>query len=394
MKPPFSEARYRPGNERYVALDVLRVACTFGVVFLHVFVTVGEPEPVRWMAKLRDFSLPVMVLSSFFVLTLSVTRKLPDFEGFFFKRAKRLWLPMLAWTLLYALALSFLLPPMFDIAAPAMPPLAVYLTGYRHLWYLQFLFLGSLLIYPLLKRIARSDSWRPTSSILLLALAALLFAATRTTPVRDMLPEELDISIRIFVQQVMYCAPLVPLAVAVGLARGTIDRAFRSKRIRAFSLISVAVTAAAHLAFENLPFSREAFSVAVFLAALQPFRLAAAWRLEPFASASYGIYILHFLPVQVIWILGVLKGFNFDALSVVVLSLGIYLVCFGIARFASRITFLEWLLPGVSTSLHSLPKASSPIPSAPTPREIPARLGAALPGGGELQLRGNTVEHR
>ena len=394
MKPPSTSALERPGNEKYVALDVLRVACTFGVVFLHVFVSVGEPNSVRWMAKLRDFSLPVMVLSSFFVLTLSVTRKLPAFEGFFFKRAKRLWAPMLGWTLIYALIVSFLYPPIFDIPPAEMPPLAVYLTGYRHLWYLQFLFLGSLLIYPLLRSIARSDSRRSASCVLLFACSILLFAVTRTPAALELLPEETDVSVRIFAEQVMYCLPLVPLAVAMGLARGSIDRAFRGKRVRILALVAVAATAIIHLAFESLPFSREAFAIAVFVAALQPFRWAAVRHLEPFASASYGIYILHFLPVQVIWILGVLKGFNFDGLSVVVLSAGIYLTCFGIVRFASRLPLVELLLPGVRTSLQTLPQASGPIPLQTEPREFPVRLGAALPGGVELRLRENAVEHR
>ena len=63
-------------SQRYEGLDAFRGLAAFGVVWLHSSVIQDKPvvETVTWL-KLRDFSLPLIVMSSFFVLTISMLRK-------------------------------------------------------------------------------------------------------------------------------------------------------------------------------------------------------------------------------------------------------------------------------------------------------------------------------
>jgi peptidoglycan/LPS O-acetylase OafA/YrhL len=132
----------------YEGLDAMRVFSSFGVVFLHVCAATGTPQSLETFLKFRDFALPVLVMMSFFLLTASFIRhEEKDFGQFFIRRFARLWIPFFVWTLFYILLTCFLVPLMTGFqAAESFSPL-VFLTGYRHLWYLQFLFIGSLLVY-------------------------------------------------------------------------------------------------------------------------------------------------------------------------------------------------------------------------------------------------------
>lgn len=81
---------------RYEGLDAMRVASSFGFVFLHVFVSAGFPPSLEWLVRLRDFALPFLVMSAFFLLTVSLVRKPAEgFADFFRSRVRRLWIPLI-----------------------------------------------------------------------------------------------------------------------------------------------------------------------------------------------------------------------------------------------------------------------------------------------------------
>ena len=342
---------------------MLRILGSFGVIFLHVYTAVGQPDSIYWLLKLRDFSLPVLVLSSFFLLTAGLSRK-PEygFADFFSRRAKRLWLPMVIWTAIYSLAVAFVLPGVFAIESMGMPPLAVFMTGYRHLWYLQFVFLGSLAIYPLtifLVRKGKDSAWPSYKSYGALGLSAIvLLLFFRLFADWDTIAPEADISLQMFVSQSTSYLPLIPLAAAVGLARHRIVSLFTRKTFRVLSLAAVLAAAGVHLAADNVPFTREAFAFAVFFAALQPISGVPVKRLAPLAGNSYGIYILHFLPVQIVWTLAAVRGYDFGSASVLVLTAGIYVGCFALTSALGRLPFADWFLPTVFTALR--PKTATP----------------------------------
>lgn len=342
-------------SDKYPGLDLLRIVSAFGVVFLHVYVSVGQPSSVYWFLKFRDFSLPVMVISSFFVLTVSLSRRSGySFFAFLGRRSMRLWLPMVVWTVFYSVAGTFVLPQTFGIDGAALPSVSVFLTGYRHLWYLQFLFLGSLLVFPLIMFGTANRGHLKQSPlrlcVALIASAIFLFLFRGLFAAWDLPGPEVDISVQMFVSQSVGCLPFIPLAVATALLREKIGRWFTVLQFRWASFLVAGSLAFLHTATEGIPYTREAFAFAVFFTALQPTRAGRNGMLASLAQGSYGVYILHFLPVQIIGVLVGYKGYTFGGGSVVVLTAGIYVGCLAVASLARKIPAVEWLLPIAATA--------------------------------------------
>ena len=139
---------------RYEGLDAFRGLAAFGVVLAHTFQaakvnvvnTGGLNGGLNPWLKLRDFSLPLIVMSSFFVLTISIIRK-PDskFSSFFTKRFKRLWLPLFIWTNIYCLIWALVMLEVIGWnKSGRMPSIDIFISGYKHLWFFKFIFLVSL----------------------------------------------------------------------------------------------------------------------------------------------------------------------------------------------------------------------------------------------------------
>jgi hypothetical protein len=179
-----------------------------------------------------------MVMSSFFVLTVSLTRK-PDssFESFFSRRLKRLWIPLFVWTFVYSLSEALLFPTLLGAESfGGLPPAAVFFTGYRHLWFIQFIFVGSLIIYPLIKRL--TDEQSPAQIKLstfcfgLSILYGLLFYSfLQNYTDWDNLSPEFDMSLRIFVSQAGNYIFYIPVAVGLALGCGKINELFARRPI-------------------------------------------------------------------------------------------------------------------------------------------------------------------
>jgi peptidoglycan/LPS O-acetylase OafA/YrhL len=336
-------------RDRFDGLDLLRILSCFGVVFLHVDVTAGSPASLNWLVKMRDFSLPVMVLTSFFLLAASqVRRPKRDFGRFVVRRAERLLMPMVFWTAVYSVALVYVLPALFGFESEGFPPLTVFLTGYRHLWYLQFLFVGSVLAFPFVSYLVRKMSGHDRPAAKLWAVGALgasgVLAISGCSNDWVAADAATDVSVRLFITQSSRCAPLIPIAVFLGSVWGGASGRFDKPRSRRLYLVAAAGLGVMHVA-TDLPFTSEAFALAVFLAALQPLSRALPENLAAAAGCSYAIYILHFLPVQILWGLVALKGFTFGGGAVVGMTVAVYIACLLAALAARRVEAFSWLLP-------------------------------------------------
>jgi peptidoglycan/LPS O-acetylase OafA/YrhL len=336
---------------RYEGLDALRVVASFGIVFLHVYVAAGFPNSLWLFLKFRDFALPVMVMSSFFVLTVSLTRK-PDssFESFFSRRLKRLWIPLFVWTFVYSLSEALLFPTLLGAESfGGLPPAAVFFTGYRHLWFIQFIFVGSLIIYPLIKRL--TDEQSPAQIKLstfcfgLSILYGLLFYSfLQNYTDWDNLSPEFDMSLRIFVSQAGNYIFYIPVAVGLALGCSKINELFAHARFRRLSLAVVLITMLLHVGTNGIPLTREIYGIAVFLAALQPWRKISFSGWQTLASYSYGIYILHFFPAQILWLVVAAKNLDLDGATVLGVSVVIYFVSFAAAVLIRKLFPAHWLI--------------------------------------------------
>ncbi|HLM60743.1 MAG TPA: acyltransferase [Pyrinomonadaceae bacterium] len=339
---------------RYEGLDALRVFSSFGVVFLHVNVSAGFPNSLWLFLKFRDFALPVMVMSCFFVLTVSLTRQPDgDFESFFSRRLKRLWIPLFIWTFAYSLSEAFLFPWLLGADTFGELPPTVFFTGYRHLWFLQFIFVGSLLIYPLIKQMTgepnRSRIKLSTFCFGLSILYGFLFYSfLQNYTDWDNLSPESDMSLRIFVSQAGNYIFYIPVAVGLAMASGRINELFARARFRRLSLAVVLITMLVHVGTNGVPFSREIYGIAVFLAALQPWEKIRFRGWQILASYSYGIYILHFLPVQILWLVVAAKNIELDGTTVFGVTVIVYFASFAAAVLIRKLFPADWLIPSVA----------------------------------------------
>jgi peptidoglycan/LPS O-acetylase OafA/YrhL len=337
---------------RYQGLDTLRVFASFGIVFFHVYVAAGMPNSLNALLKFRDFALPVMVLSSFFVLTLTVMRKAGgDFSSFFSRRIKRLWVPLMAWTFIYCLSEVFLFPTIFGAETFGdLPSMVVFLTGFRHLWFLQFIFVGSLAIYPLISRLSSEQKMSRLKlsgfCFLIASFYCLLFYSfLKNYTDWDTFSPESDISLRIFVSQASNYILYIPIAVGLALVSDKINQLFTHARFRYASLAVVLISLVIHLQTTDALLTKEFYGVAVFMAALQPWRKITLNGWDRLASYSYGIYILHFLPVQVLWLVVTYNNAELSGESVLATTIFIYSASFAVTVLIRKIFPAEWLLP-------------------------------------------------
>ena len=348
MNIPKPEIRQK--TARYEGLDALRVFSSFGVVFLHVYVAAGFPNSLWLFLKFRDFALPVMVMSSFFVLTVSLTRK-PDsgFESFFSRRLKRLWIPLFIWTFVYSLSEAYLFPWLLSAETFGWLPPTVFFTGYRHLWFLQFIFVGSLIIYPLIKRMTDGESRARIKLPIFCFGLSILYGFLSHSFLQnytdwDNLSPEFDMSLRIFVSQAGNYIFYIPVAVGLALGCGKINELFARARFRRLSLAVVLITMLLHVGTNGIPLTREIYGIAVFLAALQPWRKISFSGWQTLASYSYGIYILHFFPAQILWLVVAAKNLNLDGATVLGVSVVIYFVSFAAAVLIRKLFPAHWLI--------------------------------------------------
>jgi peptidoglycan/LPS O-acetylase OafA/YrhL len=346
--------------QRYEGLDAFRGLAAFGVVWLHTFLSVSvlgrvSEDSITWL-KLRDFSLPLIVMSSFFVLTISMLRK-PEskFSSFFTIRFKRLWLPLFIWTSVYCLMWAFVMPKIFGWNHfVEIPSIDAFISGYMHLWFLQFIFLGSLIVYPLLRWLkSKSEPERVKISILFFlaaAVYAVIFELLIQPAHQSLSLFKLSSSLMVFTVQTSRYAFFIPVAIGLGLLSNKINSLYKLKVFRICSLIAVFFTLFVHLTRTN-SLTAPMYGIAVFMVALQP------WKRIPFrlvyisATYSYGIYILHFFLCEALQVL-ISKG-KHELDSAAIFSIGVlfYVMSFGAAVLLRKILPVDWFIPLVPIEL-------------------------------------------
>jgi peptidoglycan/LPS O-acetylase OafA/YrhL len=155
---------------------------------------------------------------------------------------------------------------------------------------------------------------------------------------------------RLFVSQASNYILYIPIAVGIGLMSRKINDLFARTAFRLVSLAIVLIAMIVHVGSGGILLTREIYGVAVFLAALQP------WSRIPFniwqtlASYSYGIYILHFLPAQILWMFVVYKNLEFNGAEVLGITVITYFGSFAMAVLLRKLFPAEWFLPLVAVS--------------------------------------------
>lgn len=336
----------------------MRVISSFAVVFFHVCGAVDVPENLMRLVKFRDFALPVMVISSFFVLTVSLDQKpSKNFRSFFNLRFTRLFCPLIIWTIVYTIFFLFLFALLADAesAAGIFSPV-VFLTGYRHLWYLQFIFIGSLIFYPIIVRMTDYYGFsRLKLFIICIAIAAfyqILYQISFRDRLWEIISADIDVNLQIFADQTSRYCFYIPVGIGLGLISKHIRLIFQNAFFRRISLVSVIIGMILHTRF-YIPLSQEIYGLAIFIAALQP------WKNLPFAfwkkliSYSYGVYILHFFWIHLLWFYTVNFNPEITAVTIALATIIVYFLSFLSAVLIRKFLPFNWLLPLINVNRKS-----------------------------------------
>jgi surface polysaccharide O-acyltransferase-like enzyme len=297
------------GRVRYDGLDLFRPLSIFGVVVVH-FPRLSDfaSEPgFGFLMRLRECAFPVIILTSYFVITRSLLAN-PGrtFGQFASKRFVRLAVPCAIWSAFYWL--------MWEVAGPVLrgasaswPPPSLALSAYGHLWFLQFLFFGSLIMYPAVRAVTRhTPSTGRDAGVWAAAFAAAaagywMWGRTfLAAELASALGEQADLSLRVAVGQSIAYAEYTLLGVAAALGADVIAAFYRWRPFKAVTLVVAAAACALHVSAATPTVSRAIYSLAVFVALLRPWPPNALGWLRPVARYSYPIYIIHPAAAQVV----------------------------------------------------------------------------------------------
>jgi peptidoglycan/LPS O-acetylase OafA/YrhL len=159
---------------RNESVDVIRLFAALGIVFVHA----AQSDPLlRWGNFLR-FAVPFYLFASLYFQSLSLQRyperTLLQYIG---KRFKRLYLPFLAWSLIYLVAHDLKRVVLYH-EAPLPLRLSVLWTGTEyHLWFLPFLLLASIVLAVVQRTFLQHDRWLRWIAIAVLIAAGWAFAS-------------------------------------------------------------------------------------------------------------------------------------------------------------------------------------------------------------------------
>jgi hypothetical protein len=177
-------------------------------------------------------------------------------------------------------------------------------------------------------------------------------------------------SLRILASSVNQYFVYVPAAIGIALKAGGISALYERRACQRLSLLLVAITMCAHV-LTDAPFTKGAYSLAVFVAMLQPLPAAVVNTLRPIATYSYPIYILHYLISSLV----AYKIFDRAQLqpTPAYILLGSFVV-FGLSLLAAvslrRLFPWDWFLPLIFTDRRRTTVASEPQANMLTPDPV------------------------
>ena len=264
-----------PARARYDGLDVFRSLSIYGVVVIHFAQVLDLPSTpgLELVIRLRDCSFPIIVLTSFFVMTRSlVARPNRRFGPFAANRFTRLAVPCLVWTALYWVMWEVVGPLRLG-ASPSWPPLTIWLTGFIHLWFLQFLFLGSVAAFPVIRFIVG----RPRLNWAFAAAFAAAVAAYGLWGRQHLTEHALSVwinladdSLRVAATKVIAWGKYIPVGIVMAFVADSIDAFYRRPVFRAATLVAAAAAMILHVSSAAPEVSRSLYSLAVFVVLLRP----------------------------------------------------------------------------------------------------------------------------
>lgn len=271
-------------SDRIWTLDAARLVASIGIVWCHS-VPVGAPAGMYGV-----YGTPFFTLVAVFFL-LRGTRNHPDrgFLGYAASRATRLYLPFLAWSAAYFLVRN-LKSVLFGEELLALRPDHFLRGTSMQLWFLPFVFLACVAVFPLARWLTRRPPNRPAALACAVACAAgaVAFALFPKPPFLDWGRNWY------FVERSWEVVPAVGLGVALFIA---VARASPKLTCPVWlGLLGLVLSVGCLVSFHFLGFSllgKNLAGLGLMLFALCPLPGAFIKRLASAAPYSIGIYLIH-----------------------------------------------------------------------------------------------------
>ncbi|MEI8197057.1 MAG: acyltransferase [Phycisphaerae bacterium] len=164
-----------PPKMRWEEMDAARLIAAVGIIWLHTM-----PINPKWgfLADFGRFAVPFFVLTAI-VLTGEGLRQKPNrsYTSYLHARFMRIYVPFLFATILYVIlrdAKHFLRPASTELVA--LGPWLLITGSAHHLWFLPFILVVSVLVFPVLRWGVKTSSWRRNVLAWGCVLAGLLMA--------------------------------------------------------------------------------------------------------------------------------------------------------------------------------------------------------------------------
>ena len=271
---------------RRAIFDAMRLVAAYAIIWLH---TPRSATLQNWTA-LGRFAVPFFVVATIFFIWHGLVEKPGrDFRSFAVSRFTRIYLPFLAWSLIY-LAFKAVKKLALPEEPNVFPGIDFLWTGsFYHLWFMPFILVVSLLVFPLGKRLAV----RRSAELIVAEIFTLAGAILALSPAPAWLAY---VTAGVFVWNAL---PAVFWGVALSVAfhRGTAPILQRPAAAIAGLVVAGLCTAWVwHFGRDNL--AENLAGVACVVTALAPWNASWLRQVARFGPLAFGIYFSHLLFIK------------------------------------------------------------------------------------------------
>jgi len=288
------------GNRRNEAIDAIRLLAAGGIVFVHA---TESPFFDKW-GNLFRFGVPFFLFASFYYQSQSLRRNADRPVGrFIMGRFYRLYLPFLAWSLIYLFARDVERVFLNHLGLVRLRPAMLYTGTEYHLWFLPFLLGWTIVLAVIYRGLIQQDS-RLRWLVIAAAIVAGCWLARLPAPT---LP---DASVMTYDDPACtYVNWLLALPAALGAL------AFSCYMVMGPTMYSVpaamgwggmvlVAVCSLHQALRGIELGPRALTgLGSMLVALVPWKTSAISAMARIGRKGYGIYLCHVFPVEIIHII-------------------------------------------------------------------------------------------